>query len=106
MQTGTRFAWNEMMKKEVRGINNFSLGEVQSIGSNFVVTEKGTVSKHKYYLPKYLVKGFDGKVLWFNIPEKQAENDFKRNTPPSIEEYQRYRTPGVPSEVETYVPSV
>lgn len=37
--------WDEFMKKEAPGINDFDLGEVQEIQSE--VTQKG-----KFYLPK------------------------------------------------------
>jgi hypothetical protein len=43
-------------KKEARGLDkNEDLGEVQEIGQEFVVTEKGRLKKHKFYLPKYLL---------------------------------------------------
>jgi hypothetical protein len=82
--------WNEVLKKEAKGLNDFSLGEVQSVGTDYVLTEKGTVSKHHYYIPKSLVRGFDGKTLWFNVSESQAETDFKRDNPPTTGEYVRY----------------
>jgi hypothetical protein len=94
------------VKKEARGLNDFSLGEVQSVGQTFIATEKGTLSKKYYYIPKYLVKGYDGHNLWFNVTEAQAETEFKRSTPPNPEEYYRYRTPNVSSDVENWVPSL
>ena len=33
--------WNEIIKKEARGINDLDLGEVQEIQSDVVVTQKG-----------------------------------------------------------------
>ena len=81
MQT-SRLAWNDVVKKEAKGLNDFSLGEVQQVGSNYIVTLKGTISKHKYFIPKYLVRGFDGHTLWFNVTEQQAETEFKRDNAP------------------------
>ncbi len=91
MQRST-IGWNGVIKKEAKGLNDFSFGEVQSVGPDFVYTEKGAISKHKYYLPKYLVRRYDGSTLWFNISEGQAETEFKRDNPPRSNEYVRYRS--------------
>ncbi|MDQ4074431.1 MAG: hypothetical protein M3162_09040 [Thermoproteota archaeon] len=84
--------WKEMIKKEARGYEKGDdLGEVQEIGQEFVVTQRGRISKHKFYLPKNLVKGYDGDTLWFNITEEDAEDNFKKERPPKQGEYSRYR---------------
>ncbi|MGA2666298.1 MAG: hypothetical protein ABSF83_15280 [Nitrososphaerales archaeon] len=101
-----RFGWNDMLKKEAKGLNDYSLGEVQELGMNFIVTQKGTISKHKYFIPKYLVRGYDGSTLWFNVTEQQAEMEFKRETPPVPDEYYRYRTTGATGDTETWIPSI
>jgi len=99
-------SWNEAIKKEAKGLSDFSLGEVQSVGNGFIVTEKGTISRHHYYLPKYLVRGFDGKTVWFNITENQADTEFKRDSPPMANEYARYNsTPATMTDFENTVPS-
>ena len=85
--------WKEIIKKEARGYEKGDdLGEVQDIGREFVVTQRGRVSKHNFYLPKHLVKGFDGHTLWFNITEDEAEDNFKKDRPPQEGEYSRYQT--------------
>ena len=105
MQT-TPIAWTNIVKKEAKGLNDFSLGEVQEVGTSYIMTQKGTISKSKYFIPKYLVKGFDGHTLWFNVTETQAETEFKREAPPTADEYNRYRTAGLPGDVENYVPVI
>ena len=41
--------WNKIIKKEARGYEKGDdLGEVQDIGQEFVVTERGRVIKHKF----------------------------------------------------------
>ena len=57
--------WSEVVKKEARGQNKEDLGEVQDVGQNYVLVQKGMINKEKFYIPKYLVEGYDGKVLWF-----------------------------------------
>lgn len=85
--------WKDIIKKEARGHEKGDdLGEVQEIGKEFVVTERGRVSKHKFYLPKQLVTGFDGHTLWFNIAEEDAEDNFKKDHPPKEGEYSRYQS--------------
>lgn len=88
--------WEEIMKKEARGYEKGDdLGEVQEIGQEFVVTERGRIKKNKFYLPKQLVAGYDGEVLWFNITEQEAEDNFKRDNPPQMGEYSRYKSASV-----------
>jgi hypothetical protein len=65
--------WDEVIKKEARGINDFDLGEVQEIQSDVVVTQKGVLDKDKFYLPKNLVDRFDGHNVWFTITKEDAE---------------------------------
>jgi hypothetical protein len=88
--------WKDILKKEARGYDKGDdLGEVQELGHNFVVTLKGRISKHKFYLPKHLVKGYDGETLWFNITQQDAEDNFKKDNPPKEGEYSRYESASV-----------
>lgn len=65
--------WQEVIEKEARGIDDADLGEVQEIGNDFVLTQKGVVHKDKYHLPKNLVLRFDGHKLWFNIAKDEVD---------------------------------
>ena len=94
--------WKDIIKKEARGYGKGDdLGEVQEIGQEFVVTERGRVKKNKFYLPKVLVAGYDGDVLWFNITEQEAEDNFKRDIPPQVGEYSRYKSASVTEQPDT-----
>ena len=44
--------WEDIVKKEARGINDYDLGEVHEVEPEVVVTKKGVVDKDKFYLPK------------------------------------------------------
>ncbi len=91
-----RLKWDDIIKREARGYEKGDdLGEVQEIGQEFVVTERGRISKSKFYLPKALVAGFDGDVLWFNVTEDEAEDNFKKDNPPKMGEYSRYKSASV-----------
>ncbi len=98
-------AWDEVIKKEARGaVDDSDFGEVQELGQNYVQTQKGLVSKEKFFIPKYLVQGFDGSTLWFNASQDQLEG-WKRDSPPDYNEYsQQYKTQEAPSDIETRIP--
>jgi hypothetical protein len=66
-------AWNDILKKEVTGIDDFVLGEVQQIGTDFIVTEKGIINKKRYCIPKNLIEGFDGHTLYFRIMKAESK---------------------------------
>lgn len=96
--------WEDVIKKEARGTNDDDLGEVQDIGQTYIVTQKGTFSKEKFFLPKYLVEGYDGDVLRFRLSKEEARSKFVRDTPPTAQDYSRYRTSDIPKDIETRIP--
>ena len=108
----SKMDWNDAIKKEVRGTDDIDLGEVQEVGTTYVRTKKGLISKHDYYLPKYLVEGYDGDKVYFKITQDDADRLFtnKNDTPPSDEEYRTtYRDENplkdtLPSDIETRIP--
>ena len=65
--------WDEIIKKEARGIENYDLGEVHAVESDTVVTKKGVLDKDKFYLPKSFVEAFDGHNLRFRITKEEAQ---------------------------------
>jgi uncharacterized protein (TIGR02271 family) len=99
-------AWDDVTKKEARGATDDSdFGEVQEVGQQYVLTQKGMVSKEKFYIPKYLVQGFDGSTLWFNASQDQLQG-WKRDSPPDDNEYSNYKTQETPSDIETRIPLI
>jgi hypothetical protein len=44
--------WNDVTKKEARGSNDEDLGEVQEVGPNYVLVQKGMINKEKFYIPR------------------------------------------------------
>ena len=65
--------WDDIIKKEARGLNDYDLGEVDAVEPDTVVTKKGIVDKDKFYLPKNLVEAFDGNKLLFKITKEEAQ---------------------------------
>ena len=66
--------WDEIVKKEARGKNDYDLGEVQDVQPEIVVTKKGIVDKDKFYLPKMLVERYDGHKVFFSNTKEDSEN--------------------------------
>jgi stress response protein YsnF len=60
----------------VRGLDDADLGEVQEVNQTIIVTEKGSLSKERLYLPKSIQHGYNGRILLFDIMEEEAKNKF------------------------------
>ncbi|WP_458746432.1 hypothetical protein [Candidatus Nitrosocosmicus sp. T] len=69
--------WNDVIKKEARGINDADLGEVQEIRLDNVITKAGVVDKEVYSIPKNLAERYDGHNVWFRVTKEDAENLYK-----------------------------
>jgi len=70
--------WDEVIKKEARGIDDYDLGEVHDLDADTVVTKRGIVDKDKFYLPKSRAVRFDGHKVWFNVTKDEAKS-FKKD---------------------------
>lgn len=71
-------SWDDVIKKEARGLNDVDFGEVQEISAEYVITKKGVASKDRFHLPMDKVVRFDGSKLHFNITEEEADR-YKRD---------------------------
>jgi uncharacterized protein (TIGR02271 family) len=79
--------WDEVIKKEARGTDDYDLGEVQLVASEDVITQKGIVSTKWYQIPKRLAVEFDGNKLVLKITEEEAELLYARaDSPPELDE--------------------
>ena len=75
--------WNDVIKKEARGSGDEDLGEVQEVGSNYVLVQKGLLNKEKFYIPKDKVENYDGDKLRFRITEAEVQSKYMGDSPPS-----------------------
>jgi hypothetical protein len=64
--------WNDVIKKEERGLDNADLGEVQGLEQGLIVTKRGLVDKHIFYFPQILVDRFDGQTLFLKVTDVDA----------------------------------
>ena len=65
---------DDVLGKEVLGIDGLDLGKVIEIGETFVVTQRGLLNKKKYHLPISSVESFDGEFLNLKINETDLES--------------------------------
>src|SRR6187399_2395847 len=75
--------WSDIIMKEARGTNDEDLGEVQEVGENYIMVQKGLINKDKFYIPKDMVESYDGDVLRFSVSEEDAKSRFLGDSPPS-----------------------
>jgi uncharacterized protein (TIGR02271 family) len=71
--------WNEIIKKEARGIDDADFGEIQSVDPEYVLTQKGIIDKEFFSFPKNLVQGYDGDRVWFKVTEEEARNSYMQS---------------------------
>jgi|GEM_PF-275502 len=74
--------WNDVIKKEARGINDEDLGEVKEVRSKYVLVQRGMIDKETFYIPKDQAESYDGDILKFRISESdlskyQDESDIQ-----------------------------
>ena len=62
--------WNDVIKKEARGINDEDLGKVQDIQGNYVIVKRGLINKEQFYFPKDEAESYNGNVLRFRFSEQ------------------------------------
>jgi uncharacterized protein (TIGR02271 family) len=80
--------WDDVIKKEARGINDEDLGEVQEVTQDYVLVKKGVINKEKLYIPRDLAIGYNGTILIFNITAEEAKNKFLRDSEPVLSQSQ------------------
>jgi uncharacterized protein (TIGR02271 family) len=69
--------WNDVIKKEARGINNEDFGEIQDIQGQYVLVQKGIFNKERFYIPKDLAESYDGYVLRFRFSERELSQYYE-----------------------------
>jgi uncharacterized protein (TIGR02271 family) len=80
--------WDDVIKKEARGINDEDLGEIQEVTRDYVLIKKGIINKEKLYIPRDLATGYNGTILIFNITAEEAKNKFLRDSEPVVSQSQ------------------
>jgi uncharacterized protein (TIGR02271 family) len=76
MESTDKFPWNEIIKKEARGIDDADFGEIQSVDPEYVITQKGIIDKEIFSFPTNLVQEYDGNRVLFKVTEEEARNSY------------------------------
>ena len=76
--------WNEVIKKEARGLKNEDLGEVHEVTNGYVLVQKGLIHKEKFYIPQDQVESYDGHVLRFKISADEIKQVYADMPPPPL----------------------
>jgi hypothetical protein len=78
--------WNEVIKKEARGLKDEHLGEVHEVTNGYILVQKGLIHKEKFYVPQDQVENYDGHVLRFKISADEIDKYAGDSHPASIED--------------------
>jgi uncharacterized protein (TIGR02271 family) len=98
--TGGNIPWDEVIKKEARGIDDYDLGEVQQVTSEYVLTQKGLVNTRWFQIPKRLAQEFDGSKLVFKIIRDEAKNLYEKDVSPLDSEDSQTTVPLIEERLE------
>lgn len=74
--------WDEVIKREARGIDDYSLKEIRQVTSEYVITHKGIVNTKWFQIPKHLAQEFDGNQLILKVTEKEAKDLYIKHESP------------------------
>lgn len=101
METGsTNIPWDEVIKKEARGMDNYDLGEVQEVTSEYVLTQKGLVNTRWFQIPKRLALEFDGSKLVFKLLRDEVKNLYEKDVSPKDSEDSETTVPLIEERLE------
>ena len=84
--SSTQIDWNDVIKKEARGINNADFGEVQELTDEFVITQRGLIDVETYGIPKERAESYDGSVLRFNVTGDEAFSKYREGAEEDAQE--------------------
>lgn len=59
-----------LINESVHSSDDEDIGDIYAINKYFLVVKRGFVRVHYYYIPLEKVEGWDGHVLWLNIPKE------------------------------------
>ncbi|HEX7033411.1 MAG TPA: hypothetical protein VF172_10470 [Nitrososphaera sp.] len=86
-EEGPAILWEKLKGKRVCTNDGKELGEIKEIAENYILLEKGLVNKDKYWIPKYVIDAYDGKVLWLLISSEDVAKGYSHTSHPEKEQY-------------------
>jgi len=79
VENNKNITWSETIKKEARGIDDADFGEIQSVDSEYVITQKGIIDKEFFSFPINLVQYYDGNAVIFKVTEEEARKSYMQS---------------------------
>jgi stress response protein YsnF len=99
---------DKFIDNEVISINEAVIYQIRrgvdQVKDDIVVTERGTLNKEKFYIPKDMVESYNGNMMRFKISEDDAKSRFLRDSPPSAPSSRTSKETSVGQTEETTVP--
>jgi hypothetical protein len=87
--SGPTILWNQLKGKKVKTHDGKDVGEIDEISQNYLRLEKGTISKDKFWVPKYIVDTFDGDNVWVVASEDEVKERYLFGQEPPSEQFSR-----------------
>jgi hypothetical protein len=66
--------WDQVANKQATGVNEYDLGEIKEVSTEYVMTQKGHSVRKIFQLPKRLAKSFDGNIVTFQLSESESNS--------------------------------
>ena len=99
MKYTDNISWNETIKKEARGIDDADFGEIQSVDSEYIITQKGIIDKEFFSFPISLVQDYDGNRVLFKVTKEEARNSYMQSQ--DIDDSSSISSSGIETEPAT-----
>jgi hypothetical protein len=80
--------WDKVIGEDVKSADDKDLGEIKSIGPDYVEVKEGTVNKKHYYIPKIYVQEYDGKRVHVSLMKDEIKDKFEQDEPPLSSEFE------------------
>ena len=87
--SGPSILWNQLKGKKVKTHDGKDIGEIHEISQNYLRLEKGTISKDKFWIPKYIVDTFDGDNVWVIASKDEVTERYLFGQEPPNEQFTR-----------------
>jgi uncharacterized protein (TIGR02271 family) len=68
--------WNDIIKKEARGIDDADFGEIQHVDPEYIITQKGIIDQEFFSFPIKLAQYYDGNAVIFKVTAEEARNSY------------------------------
>jgi hypothetical protein len=72
----------DLTQESVHTNDDKDIGDIEAMNKDSIVVKRGFRDIHYYYIPISKVEGWDGHVVWLNIPETDVINNYESEEQP------------------------